>query len=212
MGDGPSQRAALPVIGPLPTERADAARNRRTLLAAARTLVATSGVETLTLDRLATFAGVGVGTVYRRFGDRAGLAYALLDDEERRFQEGFLSGPPPLGPGAAPAVRIRAFLHAYLDRLEVQADLHAMAEAKSPTGRFRSGAYRSHRLHLTALLSERCPAGEAAYLTDVLLGLLSAGLYIHQRRHLLMSAEQVKAAVDRLLERIRLTDLPPTRG
>lgn len=196
---------ALPIIGQSMTERADAARNRRTLLAAARTIVATSGVEELTLDRLATLAGVGVGTVYRRFGDRAGVAYALLDDEERRFQEGFLSGPPPLGPGGPPAARIRAFLHAYLDRLEVHAELHALAEVQSPTARFRSGAYLTHRMHLVALLTRVCPEADTVYLADVLLGLLDAGLYLHQRLHLRMSPDQIKAGVDRLLERLQLT-------
>lgn len=203
MSDRRSKRM-LPVAGQPPTERADAARNRRTLLAAARTIVATSGVDGLTLDRLAALAGVGVGTVYRRFGDRAGVAYALLDEEERRFQEGFLHGPPPLGPGAPPAARIRAFLHAYLDRLDVQADVHALAEAQSPTARYHNGAYRTHRTHLTGLLAQVCPQVASAYLADVLLGTLAAGLYLHQRRHLRMSCGQIKAGVDQLLEQLRI--------
>jgi AcrR family transcriptional regulator len=204
MSVGRSKRVALPVVGQPATERADAARNRRTLLAAARTIVATSGVDGLTLDRLAGFAGVGVGTVYRRFGDRAGVAYALLDEEERRFQQGFVCGPPPLGPGAPPTARIRAFLHAYLDRLDVHADLHALAEAQSPTARYHNGAYLTHRMHLTGLLTRICPEGEATYLAEVLLGMLDAGLYLHQRRHLGMSCDQIKAGVDQLLERLRI--------
>jgi len=46
-------------------------------------------------------AGVGKGTLIPRFGDRAGLAVALLDERERELQERILSGRPPLGPGAA---------------------------------------------------------------------------------------------------------------
>ena len=53
--------------------------------------------------------GVGKGTLFRRFGDRAGLARALLDESERRLQDGFLHGPPPLGPGAPPRARLKAF-------------------------------------------------------------------------------------------------------
>ena len=43
----------------------------------AERLVAEQGVEGLCMGDVAGAAGVGVGTLYRRFGDRAGLAYAL---------------------------------------------------------------------------------------------------------------------------------------
>jgi AcrR family transcriptional regulator len=99
-----------PVIwGPPRAERADAARNRRLLLAAAREMLATHGADNLTMDALADRAGVGKGTVFRRFRSRAGIFHALLDDDERAFQEQVLSGPPPLGPGAAPLERLIAY-------------------------------------------------------------------------------------------------------
>lgn len=101
----------LPVIplGKPRAERADAARNRELLLAAARAMIAEDGVENVTMDALAERAGVGKGTVFRRFGSRAGIFRALLDDSEYRFQERVLSGPPPLGPGAPPRERIIAY-------------------------------------------------------------------------------------------------------
>jgi AcrR family transcriptional regulator len=98
-----------PVSWGPPTERADAARNRRVLLAAARAMLAEHGPERLTMDALAEQAGVGKGTVFRRFGTRAGIFHALLDDEERAFQHRVLAGPPPLGPGAAPLGRLVAY-------------------------------------------------------------------------------------------------------
>ena len=52
------------------------------------------------MAEVAAAAGVGVGTLYRRFGDRSGLAYALIDERERAFQSAFIEGPSPLGPGA----------------------------------------------------------------------------------------------------------------
>src|ERR1700734_451017 len=101
--DGP----ALPV-GAGHTERADAVRNRRHLLATARDMLADEGADTLTMDALAQRAGLGKGTVFRRFGTRAGIFQALLDDDERAFQQQVLSGPPPLGPGAPPLDRLTA--------------------------------------------------------------------------------------------------------
>ncbi|MGH3887040.1 MAG: TetR/AcrR family transcriptional regulator [Pseudonocardiaceae bacterium] len=144
-------------------------------------------------------AGVGVGTVYRCFGDRAGLAYELLDDDEQQFQAAFLFGPPPLGPGASPIARIRAFLHAYVDRLDTHASLLALAEAHSPTARYGSGAYRTHRTHLVTLLAGADPNAETVYLAEALLAVIGAGLYLHQRQDLQFSPHRIKTGLDQLL-------------
>src|SRR6185437_5268890 len=104
-------------LGPVPPERADAARNRRHLLATARDMLAEQGVDKLTMDALAERAGLGKGTVYRRFGTRAGIFAALLDHDERAFQQQVLSGPPPLGPGAPPPDRLIAYGRARIDFL-----------------------------------------------------------------------------------------------
>ena len=99
-----------PVVwGAPPPERADAARNRLHLLATARQMLAEQGPDRLTMDGLAERAGLGKGTVFRRFGTRAGIFQALLDDDERAFQQQVLSGPPPLGPGATPLERLVAY-------------------------------------------------------------------------------------------------------
>jgi len=90
-------------------ERADAARNRQHLLATARQMLAEQGPDKLTMDALAERACLGKGTVFRRFGTRAGIFAALLDDDERAFQEQVLAGPPPLGPGAPPLDRLIAY-------------------------------------------------------------------------------------------------------
>jgi AcrR family transcriptional regulator len=76
---------------------------------AARELIAECGAEGLTMDRLAEHAGVGKGTVFRRFGSRAGLMLTLLSESEAAFQERFMFGPPPLGPGAPGLERLVAF-------------------------------------------------------------------------------------------------------
>ncbi|MFC0553320.1 TetR/AcrR family transcriptional regulator [Planotetraspora thailandica] len=95
--------------GTPPTERADAARNRMHLVATAREMLAELGADRLTMDALAERSGLGKGTVFRRFGTRAGIFQALMDDAERAFQEQVLSGPPPLGPGAPPMERLIAY-------------------------------------------------------------------------------------------------------
>ena len=108
-------------------ERADAARNRELLLDAAHRLVEHCGVDGVTMDALAAEAGVGKGTVFRRFGSRAGLMTALLDHGEARWQGQVISGPPPLGPGAPPLERLLAFGESRLDRTLLNADLMVAA-------------------------------------------------------------------------------------
>src|SRR5262250_301379 len=126
--------------GPPRAERADAARNRRLLLATAREILAEQGADKLTMDGLAERAGLGKGTVFRRFATRAGIFAALLDDDERAFQQQVLAGPPPLGPGAAPLDRLIAygrartsFLIAHRDIARAAIDGHQPIPAGSPT-------------------------------------------------------------------------------
>lgn len=72
-------------------------------------MVAEVGAEKVTRDGLAERVNLGKGTVLRRFRTRAGIFDALLNEEERAFQEQVLGGPPPLGPGAAPVERLIAY-------------------------------------------------------------------------------------------------------
>jgi AcrR family transcriptional regulator len=192
----------LRVIGEDPVERADARRNRLAVLCAAERLFAEHGVANVSMDAVATAAGVGKGTLFRRFGDRAGLARALLQESERRLQEGFLHGPPPLGPGAPPRVRLKAFGAALLDQLERHADLIGAAEFGAGGARFLSSPYGVHRLHVSVLVAEADPTADAEYLADVLLAPLSAESFVHWRRIRGMSRERVQAGYDVLVDRL----------
>lgn len=181
-------------------ERADAARNRRKILQAASTVIRDRGIEALTMEQVAQVAGVGVGTVYRRFGDLAGLAYALLDERERELQHAFLYGAPPLGPGAPPVERLRAFLHALLDRALEQLDVLLVAETVHPTGRYDVATYLVYRTHVTALLQAGgVDSPHPGVLADCLLAPLSASLIAHQRRSLAIDRAKLAAGLDHLV-------------
>jgi AcrR family transcriptional regulator len=60
--------------------RSDAERNRRRILEAAADVFAERGLD-VSLDDIAAAAGVGVGTVYRRFPDKDALIDALFEDK-----------------------------------------------------------------------------------------------------------------------------------
>src|ERR1700760_922080 len=99
----------LPVLGSEPHERSDAARNRRKVLEAASRLFEGHGAANVSMEAVATAAGVGKGTLFRRFGDRASLARSVLEQHEIELQEGMIRGPAPLGPGAPGRERLIAF-------------------------------------------------------------------------------------------------------
>jgi AcrR family transcriptional regulator len=186
----------LPVIGSQAPKRADAARNRLKILEAAARLIARHGIEHVSMDMLAEEASVGKGTIFRRFGDRAGLAHALLDEHERAFQESFIRGAPPMGPGAPPAERLRAFGHGMIELLEAHGELILAGQSGSPCARFRSPPFRVYRAHVTSLLAELDPRLDAEYHADSLLAVLAADQYRHLRQEREMEVERVRAGWD----------------
>jgi len=92
-------------------ERSDVVRNRAAILEAAGTLFdEATDATAVTMDDVAAAAGVGKGTVFRRFGDQAGLLRAVFDARIAALVEKIESGPAPLGPSTPPRERIPAAL------------------------------------------------------------------------------------------------------
>jgi len=96
-------------------ERADAARNRRAILLATEELLSRLPPEQISMDQVAAMAGVGKGTVFHRFGNRAGLMRALMQERAMTLQQAVVDGPPPLGPGAPPRERLLAFIDGVIE-------------------------------------------------------------------------------------------------
>jgi len=171
-------------------ERADAARNRRHLLATARQMLAEQGPDALTMDGLAERAGLGKGTVFRRFRTRAGIFAALLDDDELEFQQQVLAGPPPLGPGAPPLDRLIAY------------------------GRARTGFLIGHCHIARAALDghQPIPAGSQSPLSRIHIRMLLGQMHL-PGADLEMLAMQLTAALDGpLLLYFSASDLTATPG
>lgn len=172
----------LPMLG-VPAERADAARNRQRILAAAQKLFTRDGVAATSMDAIALEAGVGKGTLFRRFGDRASLALALMESAERHFQESFIRGPAPLGPGAPPCERLIAFGRALLSHLTTHGDLLLAAQTTGTPGhRFDAGPHGAYRAHIIFLIRDAAPDLDAEYVAEALLAQLSAEVVLHQLR------------------------------
>jgi AcrR family transcriptional regulator len=193
---------ALPVLESERPERADAAENRRRVLAAAGKLFEEHGPGNVSMDAVAAAAGVGKGTLFRRFGDRAGLARAIISEHEARLQDELIRGAPPLGPGAPARERLLAFGRAYLEFLERHGDTLLAAEFGSPGFRLGSAPYAFYRTHVTLLLREAGCAERADYLADVLLSPLAASTFKYHRELRRLSFEESVEAYGDLVARL----------
>ncbi|MFI5619348.1 TetR/AcrR family transcriptional regulator [Streptomyces sp. NPDC051567] len=180
-------------------QRADAVRNHEQILAAAEQLFGECEPHTVTMDRIARAAGVGRATLYRRFPDPAAVAAALLDEHHQALAGQLAYGPPPLGPGAAPAERLAAFYTAATALLERHLPL-ALGAGPGPAW-LRGETYGHWRAHVRALLAE-AGAEDPDTGADILLGPLSPELYRHQRHTLGFPPERIAAALGRLARRV----------
>lgn len=183
----------LPVLGSEPRQRADAVRNRAVILSTAARLFREQGVENVSMDAIACAAGVGKGTLFRRFGDRWTLVRALLEEGETEFQESFIRGEPPLGPGAPPVERLVAFGEALLDFTVCHGELLLAAESGGAGLRFRTPVYATYRVHVQVLVRAGAPELDAAYTADALLAPLSAEMVMYLTRGRGIPIEDVKA-------------------
>jgi AcrR family transcriptional regulator len=172
-------------------ERADAARNRRAILAATEELLATHRPQDISMEQVAAAAGVGKGTVFHRFGNRMGLMHALMVQRARALEEMVTAGPPPLGEGAPERERLLAFLDAIIEVVSRNKSLMAElaysaasvpAAAKDQGGEERGEhpVYRFWHGHISALIAAQRPGADAEMIAHILLGALHSEVILNQ--------------------------------
>lgn len=170
------------------TERADAASNRQRILTAATALFDERGAENVSMQDVARAACVGMGTMYRRFGDRDGLTQALLSESHRVFQDEMVRGLPPLGPGAPARERLHAFGRRYLEILDEHAPMLAAAKGHPVLG----GPEAAYRLHLRLLLSDSGAPIDLDYAIVSLMSVFDARVHLFLRHEREWSLERVQ--------------------
>ncbi len=134
--------------------RADAERNRRRIVDAAKTLFADRGVD-VSVEDIAAAAGVGIGTFYRRFPDRESLVEAVFETRLERVVE-----------AARDALEIEDPWEAFKTFVMTVARMHARDRGlkdvlSSDRGRERVAAFRHTIQPLAGELLERAKAAGA---------------------------------------------------
>lgn len=198
--DGPFSKAAgrFPVIKP--KERADARRNRESILAAAdRLFAAAPSSRDVSMDDVAAAAGVGKGTLFRRFGDRDGLLQSLIAEKQRSLQQLVVDGTPPLGPGGPGPERVRAIVDALVTfKLENRYLMLAFEGVNDP---YSSAQYTLWHTVIADALTDSGAGERASFLAHALLAALRSDLIEYLLKSGL-SAQQVKSELSGLVDTV----------
>lgn len=192
---------------PATAERRDVARNRERVMEAARNLFEERSVVSVTMEQIARAAGVGKGTLYRRFAHKGLLCHALLDEPTRQFQAETLKGLGETGVG--PAEKLGLFLDRLVRFTDENLDLlyggHETLDGTERLAQFAHPSYGWLRGTVLGLLRAAQRSGDleedfdAEYLADALLAPLGVDLFYHQRRVLGFSIERMSAGLRSLL-------------
>ncbi len=190
-------------------ERADAAANRALILQTAERLFAERGVAAVCMSEIAEAAGVGKGTLYRRFANKAELCLSLMDRQMGEFQnEALARFQGQNAAGLSHLEQLSLFLEA----------LAAFTERHSPLLlEVERGGLSSERLNLPhfwqfmtvgALLGAAARRGELAdgldldYLGEALLAPLQVDIFRFQRDVRGYPVERISAGLRSLVERL----------
>ena len=159
------------------------------------------------MEEISREAGVGKGTLYRRFPNKGVLCQALLDEPTRLFQA------ETMGIVGEPGVGSLEKLDRFLDRLVLFTDenLDLLYGGEEPLwgetrlARFRSPAYDWRRWTVLGLLRGALREGDLEddldleYVATALLAPLEVDLYYHQRRVVGMAPDRISAGIRSLV-------------
>ncbi|MFS0725223.1 TetR/AcrR family transcriptional regulator [Paenibacillus sp. 1P07SE] len=187
-------------------ERADAVRNRQAILDAALVLFAEAkDPAALTMSAVAAAAGVGKGTLFRRFGDRAGLLRAVFDVQVEQVAQAIATGPSPLGPDTPPMIRIPAILRAIVDLKLDNRSLAQAVEALAPAASsspFVSERYSYIEDLLKQQLAELLPQSEVVYTAHAMLGGARMDLLDYLSAQEGLTDEEIRQGLDAFVHRL----------
>jgi AcrR family transcriptional regulator len=197
-------------------ERRDAAANRVLILETADSLFAEHGVANVTMADIAQAAGVGKGTLYRRFANKAELALALMDTQMRDFQEAMLGRMRQQSEqGLSKLEQLDQFLDALVYFVDRHSPLLCVVQSEGLlAGVGEQDLQRPHfwqHMTVSGLLQGAIENGElpanldVVYTADALLATLHANLFRFQREGREFSLERISAGLHRLVAGLRYT-------
>ncbi|GAA1244902.1 TetR/AcrR family transcriptional regulator [Kitasatospora nipponensis] len=182
-------------------ERADALRNREAVLAAADALfAASSSPQSVSMDDIAVAAGVGKGTLFRRFGDRAGLIGAVIGSRLEPLQQAVLEAQEDAT--TSPRQRVADLLDAALCFKIEHRSLMSAAEDAGISSPYQAAHYAWwHETLRTAL--DQVPGVRAAdFSAHALLAAIRADLVAHLIDDQQMTSDALRSSLAAHLDNV----------
>ncbi|MBL7501491.1 TetR/AcrR family transcriptional regulator [Frankia sp. CNm7] len=178
-------------------ERADAARNREAILAAAAELFDRTDAGTVSMNDIAEAAGVGKGTLFRRFSDRGALIEAVLARRATALLRSEKDPGSDAGP-TEPVPALLSYLDDLLDFVWANRSLIRALDHSGPNGYYTSPASQHWIAELTRRISAARPGVDADYLGHILYTAVRADAvdYLHTARG--MSLDRIRAGLHAL--------------
>lgn len=193
-------------------ERRDAAANRRLILETAEALFTAHGVDNVNMADIAQAAGVGKGTLYRRFASKAELCLGLMDEQMINFQNQMLAEFRRMTDGGVPYMtQLEFFLDALVHFTEIHAPLLCEVQRAGLFQEPDHGQLPHFWQYMTVngLLQTAVSAGELppgldiAYLADALLAPVKADIFQFQRQVRGFSAARISEGLRVLASGLR---------
>ncbi|MBK8988565.1 MAG: TetR/AcrR family transcriptional regulator [Chloroflexi bacterium] len=197
------------------TERRDAAANRLLILQTAEALFAERGVPAVNMADIAQAAGVGKGTLYRRFASKAELCLGLMDEQMSAFQNQMLSQFRQMTAGSVPYMTQLEF---FLDALVRFTEIHAPLLSEVQRAGLIQEDHHTELPHfwqymtVNGLLQTAVKAGEipealdVAYLSDAILAPVTADIFQFQRQVRGFSIERISEGLRVLVSGLRFCE------
>lgn len=185
-------------------ERRDAAENRALLLATAERLFAEKGVAAVKMAEIAATAGVGKGTLYRRFSNKGELCLGLMDTRLRAFQDVQLAKMRELtAAGASYLEQLAHFLEALVTftaehmplLCEVQQYSQSMDEGEVERPHYWQYMTVHGLLQRAVRAGEMRPEVDVAYTAEALLAPLNAQTFRFQLEQLAFTPARIQAGL-----------------
>ncbi|MFD5507168.1 TetR/AcrR family transcriptional regulator [Streptomyces sp. NPDC059761] len=189
-------------------ERADAQRNREAVLAAADALfAASSSPHSVSMDDIAAAAGVGKGTLFRRFGDRAGLIGAVIASRLEPLHHAVREAQDAAG--SSPRERVLKLLDASLRFKVENRNLMSAAEDAGLSSPYQAEHYGWWHGMLRAALDEVPGVHNTDFTAHALLAAIRADLVAHLIDDQKMTPEGLRSALAAYLDNVLGSDSGP---
>ena len=196
-------------------ERRDAAEHRRRILDVAQRLFAQHGVDAVSMHQIALAAGIGQGTLYRRYRHKGELCMDLMREHHEQFAEEVAAlfaqteNAPVLERLDGLLVKMVALLEEQVTFLGPIGGTPAADEQCNEPGRSSHFSFQQSPWHLwlhellSGVLTEAVERGELApldvpFTVDSMLALLNPPFYRYQRLERGYSQERILQGVRRI--------------